>query len=740
MKKFSTLAILIFMCVIHTAFAQDFMYEIDNFSFSGEELPSADADIDGKFFLSYTKKYGTKNTDTLAVVSYDESGRMLDISTSDITQNVGESSISSTLRSPAGKKAALVKAFIWDSKDNMLPLSKSAEAIMNPGAGSADTYIPDSLKIMAKIVDTPFNRRDINSNQYIIRILDFDTYTEGTYEEYITRRNDIAEAYGINTDNPEAEYILTSDTIFDEYYLFSEMEMVISRSETEEFILSRLGKTITNGTYSVYCDLNYHTITNEYRSSGLISVGDSSIKLSESFDLYINGSFATTINRSNEDADMLLDKYLDKTHGIIHAVHDGKDKCFRLYLPCYDIAKVLTVNTRYSGKTTVTIEYASDSMSTAETIRLEEGIPTLVSAWSDYLDDGSAPHLKTLCGGDIIAISTNDWAESTQIFNPRFFKMKASRKTVSGMLDSVNDQNKTYSINYQNYKVLNYKKLYPIVNPNLQCTASLDPFGRIFDIEMDQPNADDVYNQESRFAVVRKKPVSAPSPDGDPIYVVNSLYGSEETDLYFLNLPTGLEPGDVFFFEPGNDGLITDYHVIYDQSKIDLSIPQRLQVNADGPFMGFTGLDTSKYNNVDDYGWSFTLWGKKYINLFAAVITDYNNSYAEFARISEDGTINLNKPADYLDGDGYKRYKVSDYTESYVYNVNDTGVIQVSDRIYSSGKIYPSDISIFETEPGSGIYDVTAEKNGVNPAEYLNYAIVMAVDDEVVCIYEIIQR
>ncbi len=261
------------------------------------------------------------------------------------------------------------------------------------------------------------------------------------------------------------------------------------------------------------------------------------------------------------------------------------------------------------------------------------------------------------------------------------------------------------------------------------------------------------FNDESRFAVV-KKYVGATVVNDDDVYEVTALYnGDAEAQLLFVNDPSStLAAGDAFFFETDNDGYIVKIFKIYDYGTGFVNMTNAL---------GNGGVTASDYIDTTDAGWTddiinsankdiqlvegYVIPGEDGRVTFAAKNRNYK--YTDPRPSATPAVVNVTatpQPLQYvnttvdlkLDGGvlngGVAVYAVADDVQAYLYNVSDTSVVKEHE------KFRKADVALMaSTGLERYLEDGIIFNNGADMAGEANSAIAMIVDDVVVAIYAI---
>lgn len=245
------------------------------------------------------------------------------------------------------------------------------------------------------------------------------------------------------------------------------------------------------------------------------------------------------------------------------------------------------------------------------------------------------------------------------------------------------------------------------------------------------------FSDEARFAVVRKRGQAKEDEEtGDMVDKVEVLYEGKEQTLSFVEdyfEKSGLDVGDVFFFETDSDGYVDTVYIVYDY---------------DAKGGKFTTLYDAAYavnNNDKDKtdamfptgtdGWKYNLWDEGYsVQLAVGYVTDVTSTSIEIAapEAVKAGKLDTNNDIDDNHTNGVATFSIDSDCVAYVYDVNNDKYTKESDKIKAKD---PSSIKIsnfdkFEKDDDKGVYEGNLEKNGV-------YAVALIVDSDVVAIYTI---
>ena len=213
-------------------------------------------------------------------------------------------------------------------------------------------------------------------------------------------------------------------------------------------------------------------------------------------DLYINGSYRTTVNSANTGANATLDQYLGNAQGTIKMLKlDGENGYSMVFADYYDVAKVTSV-TYKNNTTTVQIVPATGAIANAKKIvinddKIEDGDVEL------SVKNGDAEiELKDLQKDDIIAyaMDLNSYAGDSTLTDPRALKVLVSRDTLSGKVTGSDAVEQVYSVDAKEYDAVNFGGLGLQIGSSY--TMKLDPFGRIYAAEEDATS--------KKYAIVEK--------------------------------------------------------------------------------------------------------------------------------------------------------------------------------------------------------------------------------------------
>ncbi|MBO5060954.1 MAG: hypothetical protein J6C82_08575, partial [Clostridia bacterium] len=244
----------------------------------------------------------------------------------------------------------------------------------------------------------------------------------------------------------------------------------------------------------------------------------------------------------------------------------------------------------------------------------------------------------------------------------------------------------------------------------------------------------DKFNDESRFAVVRKAASATETYDGDEVDSVIVLYNGEaEAELFFnkeLYADSGLGVGDAFFFETDNDGFVSDVFIVYDHD-----------ADAGSKFITLADAITASGFNVDDYlasdfeGWAYDLSNKEYkdIQLVEGYVisgADYVMTFAEV--VSPLTNIDTTKEHKEVGDGGVATFIVDSDCHAYLYDTKNTTVIKTYDKFKNTANVSVLASTGLAKYEENGIYSSDSDMSGD-----ANYAIAMIVDEVVVAVYAI---
>lgn len=242
---------------------------------------------------------------------------------------------------------------------------------------------------------------------------------------------------------------------------------------------------------------------NKTSDSHKIRFGSKYYTLENGADIYVNGIQEVTItNVPDKDSTVAvpdlttaqadLDKYLGNAVGTITLVDDGVATGYEaIFVEIWNVAKVLGVEYE-NGQTVVsmTTKNALTGAAAYDKIviddeEVEEG-KTIVSVEKN----GEAAELTSLAKGDIIAYKSEiGTSGTTDLTNPKEVEIIAANDTASGKVTSIDTDEETYTIGGTTYSAVVFGSVGETVTMAETYTITLDPFGRIYEVEKDGSSA-----------------------------------------------------------------------------------------------------------------------------------------------------------------------------------------------------------------------------------------------------------
>jgi len=302
---------------------------------------------------------------------------------------------------------------------------------------------------------------------------------------------------------PETEEAVTSsDPEEDETSLFAATvdvngnnlqtgKAVFITNEDDELVMvyfASNGKTETKElAANTYVPQSKLSASNKYAADNQkIKFGSTYYKLDESVEIYVNGTSYDTVGAADvAEARAAFDKLIYNAQGTVKLVkaNDESNYYSTIFVDYYQVAKVTSVDVE-SDETVVTLTgtkaLIADDKDFDEIIisadAVEEG-NTLVTVTKN----GAAADLEDLKKGDIIAYAV-DFANVTDLEDPKVINIIATDDTASGTVTKVNADDNQYTIGGNVYK-----KLDGVTAPALKdsLVLTLDPFGRIYSTDTD---------------------------------------------------------------------------------------------------------------------------------------------------------------------------------------------------------------------------------------------------------------
>lgn len=241
------------------------------------------------------------------------------------------------------------------------------------------------------------------------------------------------------------------------------------------------------------------------------------------------------------------------------------------------------------------------------------------------------------------------------------------------------------------------------------------------------------FNDESRFAVVRKAGNTIDTEDGDRADEVVVLYnGDAEAKLLFNEgyySTSGLQVGDAFFFETDNDGFVNKVFKVFDaNSKTFTSLATSID----------TALNaTDKWKDYladDSEGWDYTLVNSanKDIQLVEGYVVPGNDGEMTFAAKTSSALTRIDTTKDLKnDAAGVAIFSVDADCQAYLYDTKNTSVVKTYDKFKKA-----ADVSVLASTTLAK-YESNDVYTGTDMRADANVALAMIVNDVVVAVYVI---
>lgn len=218
-----------------------------------------------------------------------------------------------------------------------------------------------------------------------------------------------------------------------------------------------------------------------------IRFGSTYYKMAESVEIYVNGTSYTTVGTADEEeAQDTFDALIYNAIGTVKLVKAGESNYYNtIYVDYYQMAKVSAVDVE-DDETTVTLSGIKVLKGAPLNADLDE---IIISA--DALEEGNTvvtvtkngakSSLEALVRGDIIAYAV-DFANATDLEDPKVIDIIATNDTASGTVTKVNKDDNKYTIGGTVYGKLQGVEEIALKD---SLVLTLDPFGRIFSTETD---------------------------------------------------------------------------------------------------------------------------------------------------------------------------------------------------------------------------------------------------------------
>ena len=300
---------------------------------------------------------------------------------------------------------------------------------------------------------------------------------------------------------PESEEPCTSNNTYSSESLFAADvdvngnnlqtgKAVFITNEDDELVMVYLaanGKTETKEVAAnTYVPQSRLSSANKYDDDNQkIRFGSTYYKLAEEVTIYVNGTSYITVGADDEaEARTAFDKLIYNAQGTVKLVKEGNSNYYTtIFVDYYQVAKVTSVDVE-SDETVVTLTgtkaLIDDSKDFDEIVistdAVEEGT-TIVTVTRN----GEKADLGSLVKGDIIAYAV-DFANVTDLEDPKVIDVIATNDTASGTVTKVNDDDNQYTIGGNVYKKLGTVSGLELKN---SLVLTLDPFGRIYSTETD---------------------------------------------------------------------------------------------------------------------------------------------------------------------------------------------------------------------------------------------------------------
>ena len=216
--------------------------------------------------------------------------------------------------------------------------------------------------------------------------------------------------------------------------------------------------------------------------------GSTYYKMDDEIVIYVNGTEYATVEADDASTYAYLDALIYKAQGTVKLVKaDDSNYYNKIFVDYYQIAKVVAVDVE-DDETVVTLSNTKEVIIDGDefdeivisTDAVEEG-NTIVTVTKN----GAKAELADLKKGDIIGYAV-DFANVTDLEDPKVIDIVATNDTASGTVTKVNTDDNKYTIGGTVYE-----KLAGVAAIELKdsLVLTLDPFGRIFATETDGTSA-----------------------------------------------------------------------------------------------------------------------------------------------------------------------------------------------------------------------------------------------------------
>ena len=216
--------------------------------------------------------------------------------------------------------------------------------------------------------------------------------------------------------------------------------------------------------------------------------GSTYYKMDDEIVIYVNGTEYATVEADDADTYRFLDALIYKAQGTVKLVKaDDSNYYNKVFVNYYQIAKVVAVDVE-DDETVVTLSNTKEVIIDGDefdeivisTDAVEEG-NTIVTVTKN----GAKAELADLKKGDIIGYAV-DFANVTDLEDPKVIDIVATNDTASGTVTKVNEDDNKYTIGGTVYEKLSGVSA---INLKDSLVLVLDPFGRIFATETDGTSA-----------------------------------------------------------------------------------------------------------------------------------------------------------------------------------------------------------------------------------------------------------